>query len=187
MDCGICIDSCAEGALQLVDGKAKLVKDIYCDGLGACLKDCPLGALEVIEREADEFDEAAVEKHLAKSQKTSIPVMPQAAPTPPTGGGCPGSAMRQFDNPTRTAALPGNLESQLNHWPVQLMLVPPGAPFLNGANILVLLDEVEVMNDFISDFSFRGGYIGFTGSTGYYTNYHRFDNLQILDDCIVPE
>ncbi|WP_337960966.1 ATP-binding protein [Caloramator sp. mosi_1] len=62
--CGLCIPNCAEGALQIVDGKAKLVKDIYCDGLGACLGHCPQGAISIIEREAEEFDEKAVEEHL---------------------------------------------------------------------------------------------------------------------------
>ena len=67
--CGNCVPSCAEGALEIVDGKAKLVADLYCDGLGACLGECPTGALRIIEREADEFDEAAVEAHLASSSK----------------------------------------------------------------------------------------------------------------------
>lgn len=66
--CGICIDACHEGAIELVDGKAKLISDIYCDGLGACLPNCPTGAIEIIEREAEDFDEAAVEKRMAELQ-----------------------------------------------------------------------------------------------------------------------
>ena len=62
--CGDCVPSCAEGAIQIIDGKAKLVGDNLCDGMGACLGDCPLGAITIEEREADEFDEIAVEKHL---------------------------------------------------------------------------------------------------------------------------
>ena len=64
--CGQCVPSCAEGALQIIDGKAKLVADLYCDGLGACLGECPTGALQIVEREADEFDEEAVEAFLAE-------------------------------------------------------------------------------------------------------------------------
>ena len=75
--CGNCVPSCAEGALEIVDGKARVIADIYCDGLGACLGECPMGALEIVEREADEFDEEAVEEFLAQKTKEE-PV--QAAP-----------------------------------------------------------------------------------------------------------
>ncbi|MBW1970697.1 MAG: 4Fe-4S binding protein, partial [Deltaproteobacteria bacterium] len=67
--CGQCIPSCAEGALEIVDGKARIIADKLCDGLGACLGECPTGALKVIERESDEFDEDAVEEHLEKQKK----------------------------------------------------------------------------------------------------------------------
>ena len=66
--CGQCVISCAEGSLQIIDGKAKMISDNLCDGLGACKGECPTGALEIIEREADEFDEEAVENHLAKKE-----------------------------------------------------------------------------------------------------------------------
>lgn len=66
--CGNCIPKCAEGALQIVNGKAKVVKDFYCDGLGACVGHCPQGALTIVEREADSFDEKAVHAHLSKVQ-----------------------------------------------------------------------------------------------------------------------
>jgi Fe-S-cluster-containing hydrogenase component 2 len=69
--CGNCVPSCAEGALQIIDGKARVIADLYCDGLGACLGECPLGALQIVEREADEFDEEAVEEYLAKQQQPS--------------------------------------------------------------------------------------------------------------------
>ena len=82
--CGLCISSCAEGAIQLIDGKARLVKDQYCDGLGACLGECPQDAITIIQREADEFDEASVEAHLA-----TVGRKPAAHPAPPAGG-CPG-------------------------------------------------------------------------------------------------
>ena len=141
--CGNCITACEEGALQIIDGKAKLVKEIYCDGLGACMGDCPQDALTIEERDADEFDEAAVEQHLARlEQKDKVDKQPEQ----PVACGCPGAALRslpQRDLPERE--LPGNAagfaeQSALGHWPVQLMLVPVGAPFLLGADILISAD-----------------------------------------------
>lgn len=141
--CGDCVAACAEGAIKIIDGKAKLISDTYCDGLGACLGDCHAGAIKIIEREAVEFDDAAVARHLA-SQKMALPVAPPS-------GGCPGSAMRQFDGPPQAAkasAPAAQTSSQpvypslLNHWPIQLMLVPPGAPFLAGADLVVCADCV---------------------------------------------
>ena len=111
--CGLCISSCAEGAIQLVDGVAKLVKDDYCDGLGACLGECPQGAISVIEREAAEFDEAATEKHLENIGRKPAPVA-----TPAHHAGCPGMAMRQFTAKSATAPA-GDTPSALRQWPVQ--------------------------------------------------------------------
>ena len=145
--CGNCVPSCAEGALEIIDGKARVVADIYCDGLGACLGDCPTGALSIVEREADEFDEEAVEEHLA-NQKA---VEPEALPM--VSGGCPSARMQTFDSSAsqpaatplaETAATAEEMESALSHWPVQIMLVPPTAPFLKGADLLVLADCVPV-------------------------------------------
>jgi Fe-S-cluster-containing hydrogenase component 2 len=135
--CGLCVPSCAEGAIQVIDGKARLVSETYCDGLGACLGDCPLGAITVEEREASDFDVAAVEKHLKRIEQKAA--MPQhAAPS------CPGSAMRQFGQKSTAHSSPGESAgpSQLNHWPIQLMLVPPGAPFLKDADLLICADCV---------------------------------------------
>ena len=90
--CGNCIPSCAEGALEIVDGKARMIADFYCDGLGACLGECPTGALRIVEREADEFDEIAVEERLAK-QKTEEPeTMPMVS------GGCPSARLQTFSS-----------------------------------------------------------------------------------------
>jgi len=125
--CGLCIPDCAEGALQIVDGKARLVGEVYCDGLGACLGACPEGALTIEEREAEPFDEAAVEAHLVAEPEADLPC------------GCPGSALRSIEaasRPVEPAA------SALFHWPVQLRLVPPEAPFLRGADLLVCADCV---------------------------------------------
>jgi ferredoxin len=147
--CGNCVPSCAEGALEIIDGKARVVADIYCDGLGACLGECPQDALQVIEREADEFDEEAVEEFLAE-KKTSETAEPKIMPM--VSGGCPSARMQTFKTaPGEPAAVQSGsasaaqeVESALSHWPVQIMLVPPTAPFLKGADLLVLADCVPV-------------------------------------------
>ena len=140
--CGNCVPSCAEGALEIVDGKARVIADIYCDGLGACLGECPTGALTIQERAADEFDEHAVEERLAHAK----PATPAAKQVLPMGGGCPGQRLQSFGAaPDPHASAPGPAEaSALSHWPVQIMLVPPTAPFLQGADLLVLADCVPV-------------------------------------------
>jgi NAD-dependent dihydropyrimidine dehydrogenase PreA subunit len=129
--CGVCITSCAEGALKIIDGKAKLISEKYCDGLGNCLK-CPQDAITIEERQAEDFDEAAVKEHL----ETPVPEAHHA--------GCPGSALRQFaSTATKTTPAPAEQEqspvseSRLTHWPVQLTLVPPTAPFLKGADVVL--------------------------------------------------
>jgi len=138
--CGQCITGCAEGALQLVDGKARVVSDKYCDGLGACIGECPTGALTIIEREADEFDEAAVEVLLGKAHATASK----------PAGGCPSAGLQMFSAPCacEKANLPASLEageeSFLSHWPIQIRLVPSNAPFLHGADLLVVADCVPL-------------------------------------------
>jgi NAD-dependent dihydropyrimidine dehydrogenase PreA subunit len=140
--CANCVPACAEGALEIIDGKARVIADIYCDGLGACLGECPTGALTIEERQADEFDEHAVEEMLAAQEK------PAAAPKvlPMAAGGCPSSRMvHNFGSAAAAAPMAGEpVESALSHWPVQIMLVPPTAPFLKGADLLVLADCVPV-------------------------------------------
>jgi NAD-dependent dihydropyrimidine dehydrogenase PreA subunit len=153
--CGECIPSCAEGALAIVDGKARLVKDMYCDGLGACLGECPTGALKVVVREADDFDPDAVTEHL-KSQGREVPDhMPApeslrldgGAGAPRPMGGCPGAALKSMP-PCQQANIPSMSGqtggSALSHWPVQLRLVPPTAPFLREADLLLTADCVPV-------------------------------------------
>ncbi len=136
--CGLCVPSCAEGAIAIVDGKAKLVKEVYCDGLGACLGDCPEGALEVIEREAEAFDENEVEKHLAKMQSES----PPCGDSEKNPAGCPGISERVILKTDSSPAIGEQGASQLGHWPVQLMLVSPEAPFLWSADLLICADCV---------------------------------------------
>ena len=140
--CGNCVPSCAEGALEIIDGKARVVADIYCDGLGACLGECPQDALKITERKADEFDEEAVEEFLAEKktkETTDMKIMPMVS------GGCPSAQMQSFKTaPAGAASASQDTESALSHWPVQIMLVPPTAPFLKGADLLVLADCVPV-------------------------------------------
>ena len=144
--CGQCVPDCAEGSLQIVDGKPKLVEDKLCDGLGACLGSCPQGALKIIEREADEFDEEAVEEYLAKKKEEEENT---ALKNRPTSGGCPSAKLQTFaPNPSgQSANIPlanSNSSSALTHWPVQIRLIPPTAPFLKNADVLVAADCTAV-------------------------------------------
>ncbi len=137
--CGQCIIQCAEGALEIVDGKAKIIADKFCDGLGACLGECPTGALKITRREAEDFDEKAVEEHLKTLKEFDKPVETPAA------CGCPSAAMQSFSRPVQRQSVsePATQESEpseLTHWPVQIKLVPPTAPFLKNADLLVAAD-----------------------------------------------
>lgn len=153
--CGQCVPDCAEGALEIVDGKARMIAEKYCDGLGACLGACPQGALKIVERLADDFDEAAVEVLLAAKKDAPGKAAPVA------GGGCPSAILRSF--PMAGQAQVGGRPSAgglgpaaagaLSHWPVQIRLVPPGAPFLKNADLLIAADCTPVAYpDFHRDF-----------------------------------
>ncbi len=136
--CGLCIPNCAEGAIQIIDGKAKLVSEKFCDGLGACLGYCPESAITIIEREAEDFDEKAVKAHL-QQKNTQIQPKPQPAFT-----GCPSSTVMHF----KISETPSGIEtirqsvSQLTQWPIQLKLVPIGAPYFQDADLLITADCV---------------------------------------------
>jgi Fe-S-cluster-containing hydrogenase component 2 len=137
--CGSCIPSCAEGALKIVDGKAKLVKDIYCDGLGACLGKCPQDAITIIQREAEEFDEKAVEEY----HKTNQAVSPVQAHSHPSS--CPSEQILQIERAYEekpTPNPPQKRETKLTNWPVQLKLLPPNAPFFENTDLLITADCV---------------------------------------------
>jgi Pyruvate/2-oxoacid:ferredoxin oxidoreductase delta subunit len=145
--CGDCVPSCAEGALQVVNGKVRLVGDVLCDGLGACLGECPKGALKVVRRDVAPFDEHAVEVHLRAARpparRPSLAVM--QAPAEAAGGGCPGSRSREIARPAPRAPAAADgaaTPSALAHWPVQIELVSPRAPWLAGADLLVAADCV---------------------------------------------
>ena len=133
--CGDCITACAEGALRIVDDKARLVSDVYCDGLGACLGDCPEGAISIEEREAEAFDEEAVRNHLAalwtQGQDGNTTVGVPAS--------CPSSQVVEIGGAGNGAAPAG---TGLTHWPIKLQLVPPDAPFLQGAELMLVADCV---------------------------------------------
>jgi NAD-dependent dihydropyrimidine dehydrogenase PreA subunit len=149
--CGLCVPSCAEGAIQIIAGKARLVADNLCDGLGACLGDCPQDAITIEEREAEEFDEVAVTEHLgASGGHAAVAAAHQGGGCPsaqvqsfaaPAGGGCPSARALQIERPApaeRSGA--GPAPSHLAQWPIQLHLVPPTAPFLRGADVLLAAD-----------------------------------------------
>ena len=144
--CGLCVPACAEGSLEVVDGKVRVVADNLCDGLGACLGECPNDALKIVEREAEEFDEEAVEKYLAEKEAKEKAKSPERV----IGGGCPSARVMEFTPPgTQANERPQVAESAaqtsaLSHWPIQIHLVPPTAPFLKGADLLVLADCVPV-------------------------------------------
>jgi NAD-dependent dihydropyrimidine dehydrogenase PreA subunit len=147
--CGACVTGCAEGALQIVDGKARLVKEQYCDGLGACIGECPTGALVLEERAADPFDVEATNQWLASIGRETLTHVPPAPgqPPAPVAGGCPGSRVLSFNRDNTTPSGGGQQSyqpaaSELGQWPVQLKLVPVTAPYLRGADLLVAADCV---------------------------------------------
>ena len=148
--CGQCVPSCAEGAIIIVDGKAKVVSNNLCDGLGACISECPNDALKIVEKEAEEFDEAAVDDHLTELKTKEA----QEKTTKPAA--CPSSLVQTFSpcDTTNKPATSGSAVSSLSHWPCQIRLVPPNAPFLKHADLLIPADCVCVAfptlhNDFL--------------------------------------
>jgi Pyruvate/2-oxoacid:ferredoxin oxidoreductase delta subunit len=142
--CGDCVPSCAEGAIQIVDGKARLVGDVYCDGLGACLGHCPQGAITVVRREAEDFDEEAVKQRLAEVSGAAQPA--PAAGLPIAGHqaatGCPGSRTLAWRGDAVESDPGPDIGSRLRQWPIQLHLVPPTAPFFTDAQVLLAADCV---------------------------------------------
>lgn len=133
--CGLCVTACHEGALQLIDGKARLMSESYCDGLGDCLPECPTKAIVLEERETVEYDEEAVKKRMEK-----IKAQPEAA----IPCGCPGTQAKLLTNKQLEVTSPvlssENIQSQLGQWPCQLKLVPVSAPYLDNAHLLIAAD-----------------------------------------------
>jgi len=129
--CGLCVPACAEGALQIIDGKARLISEKFCDGLGACIGKCPVGALTVEVRDAEEFDEEA-----ARTNFRMAPISEHE---------CPSAEVRTFPSSAEKKAVPVDkprVDSMLLQWPIQLSLVPPNAPFLKDADLVIAADCV---------------------------------------------
>jgi Fe-S-cluster-containing hydrogenase component 2 len=166
--CGLCVEACHEGAIVMVDGKAKLISDQYCDGLGDCLPACPVDAIKIEEREAAAYNEELVKQKMAereaskeKEQKIKVKVNSVKMGH---GGGCPGSRAMKIEqnnttdvqsNPAAVEA-PVEMKSQLSQWPVQLSLINPAASYLEDADILIAADCVAYAygnfhNEFIKD------------------------------------
>lgn len=136
--CGACADSCHEGAIGMVNGKARLLRDDYCDGLGDCLPACPTGAITFVEREADEYNEAAVLENKRKKQEMGEKVQ---------HGGCPGQMAVKLnresaEDKNEAPHTEGTVKSvsRLGQWPCQIKLVPVNAPYFDGAKLLIAAD-----------------------------------------------
>jgi len=152
--CGECVTGCAEGALQIIDGKAKVVKEQFCDGLGDCIGTCPTGALKIIEREAETYDPEATREHVRRSlgeeaakrfDETERIHAKKLAGEPPAFSGCPGMQVRtgrKDDSESPIAPTSSGtqqvIRSDLEQWPIQLHLVQPSMPFFNGRELVVL-------------------------------------------------
>lgn len=160
--CGLCAEACHEGAIGIVDGKATLLRDDYCDGLGDCLPACPTNAIRFIQREAADYDEAAVIAAKEARESVAKPAAQSAAAQPQAhahhhGGGCPGSAARTFTRTEQPAAasvvaspapaadaplgtIPVAVPNEISTWPIQIKLVNPMAGYFNGCDLLVAAD-----------------------------------------------
>lgn len=142
--CGLCVSACAEGAIKLINGKARLVSESYCDGLGACIGHCPQGAITIEQREAAPFDEEATKAHLGEQKKTP-------AQTSFVCLGLAAQQLRQKRGPGESVT--GGAASELTHWPVQLKLVSSTAPYFADADLLLVADCVPfAMGDFHARF-----------------------------------
>jgi ferredoxin len=181
--CGDCIPNCPEGALQIIDGKARLISDLFCDGLGACIGHCPQDAIAVQEREAEPYDEKKVMKNIVRQGENVIKAhllhlkdhgergylkealqylkdnnisLPELGDPAYMHHGCPGSKVMDLGRSkakeeSRTQKQ-GDVTSRLAQWPVQIMLIPPSAPFFKGADLLIAADCVPfAYGDFHSD------------------------------------
>lgn len=180
--CGLCIPNCPEGALQIIDGKVRLISDLFCDGLGACLGHCPEGAIEVEEREAEPYSEARVMENIIKAgpntikahlrhlqehnetefynqavsvlknKNIEVPKLNEDEFNVPCN--CPGTKMQDFSKVEEQAPAEGGARaSQLRQWPIQMHLISPNAPYFQGADVLLAADCVAfALGDFHKDY-----------------------------------
>lgn len=167
--CGNCVPNCPEGAIQIIDGKARLISDIFCDGLGACIGECPLGAITIVEREAEEYNEKKVMKNIIKQgentikahlqhlldhneleyYKEAIEVLKENNIEIPKltkenlVHGCPGAKIIDFSDKNKTQEdETGTRHSQLKQWPIQLHLISPLAPYYRNKDVFLIADCV---------------------------------------------
>jgi len=131
--CGNCVPGCAEGALQIIDGKARLVSETFCDGLGACLGECPQGALSLLEADTVEFDEEAAMEHVRKTRIATQDVSCAGAEKFTHADGI-------HTNVSENAVPISDQRSNLGHWPIKLKLISTQHPALDGAKLLVVAD-----------------------------------------------
>ncbi|MCE9615525.1 MAG: 4Fe-4S binding protein [Lentisphaerae bacterium] len=179
--CGDCVTSCPEGAIQVIDGKARLISDLMCDGLGACIGHCPEGAITIERREAEPYDERRVMVNIVKAGTNTIRAHlrhlrehnesdylrqaldylrehnipePGEEPVAPAHGGCPGARQQSFARETAAAGqLAGSRPSQLQQWPIQMHLLSPTAPHFQGSDLLLAADCVAFsLGDFHQDY-----------------------------------
>lgn len=135
--CGLCAKACHEGAIKMINGKAKLIRDDYCDGLGDCLPVCPTSAISFEMREALAYNEEAVK-----------------AANEPMACGCPGTNAKPINRECSCeVSTPTNNPSRLNQWPVQIKLVNPNANYFDNANLLIAADcTAYAYGNFHNDF-----------------------------------
>lgn len=139
--CGACADACHEGAIEMLNGKAKLTREDYCDGLGDCLPACPVGAITFEKREALAYNENAVTDAKTKNPSASLPC------------GCPGTLSKSLNRDNSASQRTSQNSSQLVQWPCQIRLVPVNAPYFDEANILVAADcTAYAYGNFHNDF-----------------------------------
>ena len=185
--CGQCVPSCVEGALQIINGKAKLVSEVYCDGLGACLGECPTRALKIVEREADDFDEKAVEERMKTLDKEDPDEQAGICPSAVPQSFSSGISCKKANEPVRQE----NAASDLSHWPVQIRLVPPTAPFLKGADLLVVADcaalaYASMHRDFIAGKAVMMGCPKFDNAQEYIQKFTDIFNAADIKSITIP-
>jgi NAD-dependent dihydropyrimidine dehydrogenase PreA subunit len=160
--CGICIPACAEGALQIIDGKARLIKESYCDGLGACLAECPKGAITLEERDAESFDEDDVRANLTGDNQLN-----QTRPY-----GCPSGTLEGLEPKGNTVT--GGMPSLLSHWPVKLRLVSTKAPYFRYEELVVAAD--------CAPFAYGNFHEDFPGENAFVIGCPKFDDLPFYQE-----